>query len=258
MRSSRGASRRSEARRAIGGRLSPGGLLAPEPGAYANGRWAESRRGRTRRDPRAAPRRGSARLPARLTVVEWTHRSRSAAAFDRFMAERHGGRLGSASAPVGRLGETRVRHPTRRAARRPSHSRARRGTARSRQVRRPAKRYQVRDGERWVVWDADWGAVTDETEQEGGPPSTSYAFLLDPVGARRRLPARRRRRGRGRRARRTSPARGPAPRLGGRDSGRVQRRGGRRRARPRHRRGARSAAASGGATPTASPSTGWR
>ena len=43
------------------------------------------------------------------------------------------------------------------------------------------KRYQVRDGERWVVWDADWGAVTDETEQEGGPPSASYAFLLDPV-----------------------------------------------------------------------------
>jgi hypothetical protein len=43
------------------------------------------------------------------------------------------------------------------------------------------KRYQVRDGERWVVWDADWGAVTDETEQEGGPPSASSAFLLDPV-----------------------------------------------------------------------------
>ena len=43
------------------------------------------------------------------------------------------------------------------------------------------KRYQVRDGERWVVWDADWGAVTHETEQEGAPPAASYAFLLDPI-----------------------------------------------------------------------------
>ena len=43
------------------------------------------------------------------------------------------------------------------------------------------KRYLVRDGDRWASWDADWGAVTHETEQEGGPPSASHAFLLDPV-----------------------------------------------------------------------------
>jgi outer membrane lipoprotein-sorting protein len=42
-------------------------------------------------------------------------------------------------------------------------------------------RYVVRDGDRWASWDADWGAVTHETEQEGGPPSTTYALLLDPV-----------------------------------------------------------------------------
>ncbi len=38
MRSSRGVVRSSETRYAIGGRLSPGGLLAPEPRAYAIGR----------------------------------------------------------------------------------------------------------------------------------------------------------------------------------------------------------------------------
>ena len=44
------------------------------------------------------------------------------------------------------------------------------------------RRSLVRDGERWASWDSDWGAVTSETEQEGGPPSSTYAFLLDPVG----------------------------------------------------------------------------
>jgi hypothetical protein len=38
----------------------------------------------------------------------------------------------------------------------------------------------VRDGDRWLSWDADWGGVSDETEGEGRPTPT-YAFLLDPL-----------------------------------------------------------------------------
>ena len=30
------------------------------------------------------------------------------------------------------------------------------------------KRYVVRDGDRWVSWDADWGAVTSESAEEQG------------------------------------------------------------------------------------------
>jgi hypothetical protein len=124
---------------------------------------------------------GQRACPARLTVVEWTHRSRSAAAFDRFMAERHGGRVGSASAPVvlaGNAGPPPDETSRTTILALESSTRYREESAGV----QAGKRYQVRDRERWVVWDTDWGAVTDETEQEGGPPSTSYAFLLDPVG----------------------------------------------------------------------------
>ena len=118
--------------------------------------------------------------PARLTVVEWTHRSRSAAAFDRFMAERHGRHAGAAVTQMASAGSApgapqETRRTTTLALESPTRYREEAAGVQA------GKRYQVRDGERWVVWDADWGAVTHETEQEGGPPAASYAFLLDPV-----------------------------------------------------------------------------
>ena len=54
---------------------------------------------------------GQRACPARLTVVEWTHRPRSAAAFDRFMAERHGGRVTADSAGLGKGSTFMVRLP---------------------------------------------------------------------------------------------------------------------------------------------------
>ena len=211
MRSSRGVARSSETRCAIGGRLSPGGLLAPEPRAYAIGRYGRIPAWRLGEILELLHDAGQRACPARLTVVEWTHRSRSAAAFDRFMAERHGGRLGSASAPVVHAA-TPVRHPT-------STSRttnlAFESSTRYREESagvQTGQRYQVRDGERWVVWDADWGAVTDETEQEGGPPSSRPTLSSS---TRWRLVGAYRLEGTGEfevaGTRRTSSARGPAP-----------------------------------------------
>ena len=123
---------------------------------------------------------GEQARPARLTVVEWTHRSRSAAAFDRFMAEHHGRHAGAAVTPVASAGSApaapqETSRTTRLALESPTRYREESAGLQA------GKRYQVRDGERWVVWDADWGAVTDQTEQEGAPPAASYAFLLDPV-----------------------------------------------------------------------------
>ena len=122
---------------------------------------------------------GERARPARLTVVEWTHRSRSAAAFDRFMAEHHG-RHGAAVTHVASEGSApaapqETSRTTRLALESPTRYREESAGVQA------GKRYQVRDGERWVVWDADWGAVTHETEQEGAPPAASYAFLLDPI-----------------------------------------------------------------------------
>ncbi|HEX6725092.1 MAG TPA: hypothetical protein VF073_07580 [Gaiella sp.] len=116
--------------------------------------------------------------PARLTVVEWAHGPRSAAAFDRFMAARHG-----ASYTVARSvasGDTppsdttswtttlSYESPTRF---REESAGVQKGT-----------RATVRDGERWASWDADWGAVTSESADEQGAPSSTHGFLLDPVG----------------------------------------------------------------------------
>ena len=123
---------------------------------------------------------GERSRPARLTVVEWAHGPRSAAAFDRFMAERHGRRSGVGAAQIVRSGtETPPPDGTSR-----TTTLAFESPARYREESagvQAGTRYQVRDGERWVSWDGDWGAVTNETEQEGGPPSSSYAFLLDPI-----------------------------------------------------------------------------
>jgi outer membrane lipoprotein-sorting protein len=117
--------------------------------------------------------------PARLTVVEWNHASRSSAAFDRYMIERHGGRGTAVTARLVSESESpeETRRTTSLAFESPTRFREEAAGVQS------GARYTVRDGERWASWDADWGAVTHETEQEGGPPSTTYALLLDPVAA---------------------------------------------------------------------------
>ena len=128
--------------------------------------------------------------PARLTVVEWTHGPRSGVAFDRYMAERHGRLVGSVSTQLGARGSNapdETMRTTTLAFESPTRYREDAAGAQA------GRRYQVRDGERWVAWDADWGAVSDQTEQEGGPPSATYGLLLDPValvGAYRLAPAR--------------------------------------------------------------------
>jgi hypothetical protein len=47
--------------------------------------------------------------------------------------------------------------------------------------RQTGGRYLVRDGERWLSWDASWGTVSSDVERESAAPSSSYAFLFDPV-----------------------------------------------------------------------------
>ena len=97
--------------------------------------------------------------PARLTVVEWTHRSRSAAAFDRFMAEHHGRHAGAAVAHIASAASApaapqETSRTTRLALESPTRYREESAGVQA------GKRYQVRDGERWVVWDADgWRLV---------------------------------------------------------------------------------------------------
>ncbi|HEX3292065.1 MAG TPA: hypothetical protein VHR46_11780 [Gaiella sp.] len=121
---------------------------------------------------------GERARPARLTIVEWSHAPRSAVAFDRFMAERHGGRIGVTSARFAAdqgAAPDETRRTTILSFESPTRFREEAAGVQS------GKRYVVRDGDRWASWDADWGAVTNETEQEGGPPSTTYALLLDPV-----------------------------------------------------------------------------
>src|SRR6476659_7645204 len=181
MRSSTDVPRSSEERSAIGGRLSPGGLLAPEPRAYANAHGQNRQVTRLGEVLELLHGAGERARPARLTVLEWTHRSRSAAAFDRFMAEHHARHAGApvthiASAESAPAAPQETSRTTRLALESPTRYREESAGVQA------GKRYQVRDGERWVVWDADWGAVTHETAPEGGPPSTSYALLLDPVG----------------------------------------------------------------------------
>ena len=99
--------------------------------------------------------------PARLTVVEWTHGPRSGVAFDRYMAERHGRLVGSLSTQLGARGSNapdETMRTTTLAFESPTRYREDAAGAQA------GRRYQVRDGERWVAWDADWGAVSDQTE----------------------------------------------------------------------------------------------
>ena len=113
--------------------------------------------------------------PATLTVVEWSHASRSSDAFARFMAQQHG---------------DSVHHHVAVAAQREAaeesswsttvsfeHATCFREEAAGPQA---GRRYLVRDGNAWLTWDATWGTVSSEVEPRGAP-SANYAFLLDPV-----------------------------------------------------------------------------
>jgi hypothetical protein len=112
--------------------------------------------------------------PAQLTVTEWRHNPRSARAWDAFMEARHGAafvRAGDPTpdVPVESRWSLRLTYD--------APDRYREESA----GRQAGVRYLVRDGERWLTWDADWGLVTSESEPEGGPPASSFGFLLDPV-----------------------------------------------------------------------------
>ena len=127
--------------------------------------------GQTARWPRSATildaasttRRDRAR-PARLTVVEWRHGPRSERGVqDAFMALAPPGTRGHGV----RAAESRRRRPTSRAGRRRSRTTGRRGSARRRPACRPGARYLVRDGDRWLPWDADWGGATSDRAEDG-------------------------------------------------------------------------------------------
>ena len=112
--------------------------------------------------------------PARLTVTEWRHGPLSAEAWDRYLRARHGTALPHASdpaeeAPAESTWSLRLHYD---------------GPERYREESAGAQaggRYVVRDGPRWLSWDADWGVVSSDSEPDGGPLSSSVAFLLDPV-----------------------------------------------------------------------------
>ena len=123
---------------------------------------------------------GERSRPARLTVVEWRHGPRAATAFDRFMAERHGTGRGAMQV-VMTHGEAEpppdeTSWSTSLALERPTRFREESAGVQA------GKRVTVRDGDRWVSWDADWGAVTSESAEEQGAPSSTHGFLLDPIG----------------------------------------------------------------------------
>jgi hypothetical protein len=112
--------------------------------------------------------------PARLTVTEWRHGPRSARAWDAYMSARHPTAYvravdPSSEAPVESRWTVRLTYDTPERFREESAG------------RQAGVRYLVRDGDRWLTWDADWGLVTSESEPEGGPPASSFGFLLDPV-----------------------------------------------------------------------------
>ena len=115
--------------------------------------------------------------PATLTLVEWSHATRASEAFARYIAERHGTGYGVSQVVATRAG-TPVETSWSTTLSLERADRFREESA----GRQAGQRYLVRDGERWLSWDASWGTVSSEVEQEGGAPSSTYAFLLDPVG----------------------------------------------------------------------------
>ena len=120
---------------------------------------------------------GERARPARLTVVEWSHGPRSAVAFDRYMAARHGtGHAMTQSISGDAPPPDETSSTTSLALASPTRFREEAAGVQA------GKRYVVRDGDRWVSWDADWGAVTSESAHEQGAPLSTHGFLLDPVG----------------------------------------------------------------------------
>ena len=112
--------------------------------------------------------------PALLTVAEWRHGPRSARAWDAYMSARHPTVHARAvdpspDAPVESRWTVRLTYDA------PERFREEFVGLQA------GVRYLVRDGDRWLSWDADWGLVTSESEPEGGPPASSFGFLLDPV-----------------------------------------------------------------------------
>jgi hypothetical protein len=112
--------------------------------------------------------------PAQLTVTEWRHGPRSARAWDAYMSARHPTAYvravdPSPEAPVESRWTVRLTYDAPERFREESAG------------RQAGVRYLVRNGDRWLTWDADWGLVTSESEPEGGPPASSFGFLLDPV-----------------------------------------------------------------------------
>ena len=112
--------------------------------------------------------------PVTLTVTEWSQGPRSAAAFERFMAAQHGAAYAVTQWTRDEPGPDESSWSTTLAF--DSATRFRESSA----GKQAGKRYLVRDGDRWLSWDNDWGAASDETERSGGAPAPSYAFLLDP------------------------------------------------------------------------------
>jgi hypothetical protein len=117
---------------------------------------------------------GSRASPAQLTVTEWRHGPRSAEAWEAFMRARHGDAFvhagdPSPDAPVESRWSMRLAYDARDRFREESAG------------PQAGVRYLVRNGNRWLTWDADWGLVSNDSEPGGGPPTSSFAFLLDPV-----------------------------------------------------------------------------
>jgi hypothetical protein len=111
--------------------------------------------------------------PAQLTVDEWRHNARAAQAWDAFMRARHPKSQAPADLPPDPPAESRstVRLVY------DGPERYREEAAGSQE----GARYIVRDGDRWITWDRDWGLVSSDSELEDAPPASSLGFMLDPV-----------------------------------------------------------------------------
>jgi hypothetical protein len=112
--------------------------------------------------------------PAQLTVDEWRHNARAGQAWDAFMRARH------PKAYVRATDEVPDPPPESRSTVRLVYE----GPARYREEsagRQEGVRYIVRNGDRWLTWDKDWGLVSSDSEPEDAPPASSFGFMLDPV-----------------------------------------------------------------------------
>lgn len=89
--------------------------------------------------------------PAQLTVTEWRHGPRSTRAWDAYMRARHPTAYVRAADPASEAPDesrwsVRLTYDTAERFREESAG------------RQAGVRYLVRDGDRWLTWDADWGS----------------------------------------------------------------------------------------------------